>query len=174
MITAQPVACPSCHRTDDLREQALRPTWQPVKGLQADGDCESYGEFDYGDDTIVVGYSCGCGWVGRYRADARTTRAQRTLYDAPARAHGEPTTTERADMTSVDGIKHYTEQDLRDAETRRVNAIADAAVPTSEATDARNEIVRALLHRQDWTMQRVATVLGVSRAHVNHIDKGRR
>lgn len=71
-MTTQPVACPSCHQTDDLREQALRPTWQPVKGLRADGDCESYGEFDYGDDTIVVGYSCGCGWS----AAAELTAAQ--------------------------------------------------------------------------------------------------
>lgn len=63
----------------------------------------------------------------------------------------------------------YTEQDLRDAEARRVAAVADATAPTRK----RNEIVRALL-KQDWSMERVATVLNVSRAYVNKIDKGRR
>lgn len=64
----------------------------------------------------------------------------------------------------------YTEQDLRDAEARRVAAVEDTAMPTRK----RNEIVRALLDQKGWSMERVATVLNVSRAYVNKIDKGKR
>lgn len=67
----------------------------------------------------------------------------------------------------------YTEQDLRDAEARRVATVAHSAAPVTAATRKRNEIVRALL-KQDWSMERVATVLNVSRAYVNKIDKGKR
>jgi hypothetical protein len=57
------VACPECKRSDGLVEQQLKPTWQPVYGLRADGDADDYSSFDYADDTYVVGYSCDCGWM---------------------------------------------------------------------------------------------------------------
>lgn len=66
----------------------------------------------------------------------------------------------------------YTEQDLRDAEKRRVAAIKSAAIPTAKATKTRNEIVYALLD-DGWTMQRVANVLGVSKGYVNKLTKSR-
>lgn len=68
----------------------------------------------------------------------------------------------------------YTEQDLRDAEARRVATVAHSAAPVTAATRKRNEIVRALLDQKGWSMTRVAKVLNVSRAYVNKIDKGKR
>lgn len=65
-------------------------------------------------------------------------------------------------MTNV----KYTEQDLRDAEKRRV-------IAGPEATKKRDLIILGLLAQGGWTMERVATVLGVSRAHVNNIHKAR-
>lgn len=57
------IVCPACKCADGLKEQSLRYTWQRVNGLRADGDAEDYDSFDYGDDVIVVGYSCICGWL---------------------------------------------------------------------------------------------------------------
>lgn len=57
------VACPKCKRSDGLVEEQLKPTFQPVVGLRADGDADDYHSFDYADDTCVVGYSCQCGWM---------------------------------------------------------------------------------------------------------------
>lgn len=63
MSVAPTIACPECKRSDGLIEQQLKPTWQPVIGLRADGEADDYHSFDYGDDTYVVGYSCDCGWM---------------------------------------------------------------------------------------------------------------
>lgn len=60
-----------------------------------------------------------------------------------------------------------TEQDLRDAEAIRVAAkTADRA-----ATAERNRIVRALLTQPGWTMERVASVLDVTRGYINEIKR---
>lgn len=56
------VACPSCGSSEHLVEQQLKDTWQPVSGLRADGSAEDYSSFEY-EDTHVIGYSCGCGWI---------------------------------------------------------------------------------------------------------------
>jgi hypothetical protein len=60
--TAPLVACPECKSADGLSEQSIRYTFQPVRGLRADGDANDYSSFDYSDDVIVTGYSCDCGW----------------------------------------------------------------------------------------------------------------
>lgn len=57
-----PVMCPGCGREDLLVEHSYRAAWQPVRVLRSDGQADDYLSFEYGDDVVVVGYSCACGW----------------------------------------------------------------------------------------------------------------
>ena len=70
--TATICVCPQCGSSEYLREQAWRSTWQPVTGLRADGNADDYDSFDWGDEVLVVGYSCvNCGWIDYADLSAR-------------------------------------------------------------------------------------------------------
>lgn len=58
-----PVMCAACGRADFLVEHSYRDTWQPVRDLRSDGQADDYLSFEYGDDVVVVGYGCACGWL---------------------------------------------------------------------------------------------------------------